>query len=67
MSDIIGCVKEYCLRNNLIRHGDKVLLAVSGGPDSIALLHVLHKLRKQMSFEIAVAHLEHGLRGENSV
>ena len=67
MNDIIERVKEYCLQNDLIRRGDRVLLAVSGGPDSIALLHVLHSLRKYMSFEIAVAHLEHGLRGKSSV
>ncbi|HEB31562.1 MAG TPA: tRNA lysidine(34) synthetase TilS [Spirochaetes bacterium] len=67
MSDIFERVKHYCMQNDLIRRGDKVLLAVSGGPDSIALLHVLHGMRKAMSFEIAVAHLEHGLRGESSV
>jgi tRNA(Ile)-lysidine synthase len=67
MSDIIERVKQYCLLNDLIRRGDRVLIAVSGGPDSIALLHILCVLRKYMSFEIAVAHLEHGLRGGSSV
>jgi tRNA(Ile)-lysidine synthase len=40
-----------------------VLVACSGGPDSLALLHVLHELAKARGLTLAVAHLDHGMRG----
>lgn len=64
--ELIHKVREYCSRNGLLSMGDGILLAVSGGPDSVALLHVLFSLSKETGFEIAVAHLEHGIRGEES-
>jgi len=50
--------------HRLIAGGDRVLAAVSGGPDSTALLHLLLRYRRDHPFELAVAHLDHGLRGE---
>jgi tRNA(Ile)-lysidine synthase len=47
--------------------GDRVLVAVSGGPDSIALLHIMCAIKDIFNLEIAAAHLEHGLRGDSSV
>ena len=49
-------------RRGLIRPGDKVLVACSGGPDSTVLLHLLLALRADLPFEIAVAHFNHRLR-----
>jgi tRNA(Ile)-lysidine synthase len=46
------------LRSGLIRREDHVLVAVSGGPDSTALLIALHEL----GYDIAAAHFDHGLR-----
>lgn len=46
------------------RPGDRILVAVSGGPDSLALLHILIVLRPQFPLELGVAHLHHGLRPE---
>ena len=46
--------------------GDRVLVAVSGGPDSVALLHILHALRGEFSLHFEVAHLQHGIRGEEA-
>lgn len=54
-------------RHRLIEPGQRVLVAVSGGPDSLTLLHVLDELREILEIELTVAHLEHGLRGEESV
>lgn len=44
--------------------GDTLLVAVSGGPDSVALLHLLLDVRDTLGVSIEVAHLDHGLRGE---
>lgn len=46
------------------RPDDTVLLAVSGGPDSIALLHLMLEVRDTLGVNLEVAHLDHGLRGD---
>lgn len=46
--------------------GDKVIVAVSGGPDSVALLHALYSLREELGITLHVAHLNHSFRGEES-
>ncbi len=51
----------------LLRPGDRVLCAVSGGADSVALLHMLLKDREKLGIELFAAHFEHGLRGEDSL
>jgi tRNA(Ile)-lysidine synthase len=48
----------------LFRHGDLVLCAVSGGPDSTALLHVLALLRQRVGHALAALGVDHGLRTE---
>jgi tRNA(Ile)-lysidine synthase len=59
-------VRETIERYGLISSGDKILVAVSGGPDSVALLHLLLELRKELNVHLEVAHLEHGIRGEEA-
>lgn len=49
-----------------VRAGDALLVAVSGGPDSVALLHLLLEVRDELGVRLEVAHLDHGLRGEES-
>jgi tRNA(Ile)-lysidine synthase len=56
-------VREFCLAEGLLREGDRVLAAVSGGPDSITLLHVLFRLRGELCLDLRVAYVDHGLRG----
>ena len=46
--------------------GGSILLALSGGPDSVALLHVLRELAPRLGFRLAAAHLNHRLRGAES-
>lgn len=53
-------------RHGLFLPGERVLVAVSGGADSLALLHLLHDLADHLSLALMVAHLDHGLRGEAS-
>ena len=47
-----------------VRRGDALLLAVSGGADSTALLLALHALREELALSLRVLHVHHGLRGE---
>jgi len=54
-------------RAPLITQGERVLVALSGGPDSLALLHVLIDLRETIKLDwLGAAHADHGLRGEES-
>ncbi len=61
---ILKTIKE----NNLIEDNDKIVLAVSGGPDSIAMLNSLYNIKKEsnLNFEIVVAHVNHMIREEAS-
>jgi len=59
-------VLRYILERKLMRAGDRVAVAVSGGADSVALLRVLLELRTELGIVISVAHFNHGLRGETS-
>ncbi len=63
---IMARVKETLQAHAMLLPGDAVLVGVSGGPDSVALLGILNDLAVQMSWKIAVAHLNHCLRGRES-
>lgn len=49
-----------------IKNGDKVIIALSGGQDSVVLLSLFIKYRKELNIKIAVAHINHLLRGKES-
>ncbi|URZ14695.1 tRNA lysidine(34) synthetase TilS [Clostridium felsineum] len=51
-------------KNSMIKENDRIVVAVSGGPDSICLLHLLFKLKDKFSLSICVAHVNHCIRGE---
>jgi tRNA(Ile)-lysidine synthase len=59
-------VLRYIREQGLMRAGDRVAAAVSGGADSVALLRVLPDLRAELGIVLAVAHFNHGLRAEQS-
>ena len=64
---VVNKVKAFVIENNLIQNGDKVLVALSGGPDSVCLLNILFNLRNDFNIEIAGAHVNHMLRGEEAL
>lgn len=57
---------KYSKRQKLFSAGDKILVAVSGGVDSVVLLYLLYKISPKLKFEIYIAHFNHQLRGEES-
>ena len=61
---VLNTIKKY----NLIENGDRIVLGVSGGPDSICLLSILNKIKNDSSikldFDIFVAHVNHMIRKE---
>jgi tRNA(Ile)-lysidine synthase len=59
-------VSDFIKTHQLLSNGEGVLVAVSGGPDSVALLRVLYELRDQFALRVEVAHLQHGIRGEEA-
>lgn len=62
---MLKTVKDFICKHHMIeKEGDKVLLGISGGPDSMTLLHLFIKLREEWGIKLAAAHLNHGLRPE---
>ncbi|MDU1510181.1 MAG: tRNA lysidine(34) synthetase TilS [Clostridium butyricum] len=59
-------VMSYIKDNNLIKSGDKVLVALSGGPDSVCLLNILYNLKAELNIEVGAAHLNHLLRDKDA-
>lgn len=59
---VLETIKKY----NLIENGDKIVLGISGGPDSMAMLHILNEIRNEniINFDIVVAHINHMIREE---
>ena len=64
LEKVLNTIKKY----NLIENGDRIVLGVSGGPDSICMLNILNDIRNDkklhMEFDIIVAHVNHLIRDE---
>ena len=62
--EVLKTIKKY----NLIESGDKLVLGVSGGPDSISMLNVLREIAEDetidLKFQIVVSHINHNIRKE---
>lgn len=63
---ILRTVRETIARYEMFGPGDSVLVAVSGGSDSVALIHILNTIAGEYPFQLAVAHLNHCLRAQES-
>lgn len=62
--DQLGKVKSFIKEHRLLAGGETVVVAVSGGPDSLCLLHMLSRALPELKLNIVVAHLNHCLRPE---
>ncbi len=63
---IINKIRSVIEKYNLITEGDRSLVCVSGGPDSVFLLHCLKDLKKKYKLELSIAHVNHNLRAGES-
>ena len=59
-------VLNYIKENKMIKAGETVVVGVSGGADSVCLLHMLSKHRKVLDIKLVVVHIHHGIRGESA-
>jgi len=59
---VLSVIKQY----NLILEDDNIVVGVSGGPDSMALLYILLEIKDLIPFNIYIAHVNHGVRGEDA-
>lgn len=58
---------SYFIKSNaLIKREDSIVIGVSGGADSICLLHILNELKKALEIRLFVVHINHGIRGEEA-
>lgn len=62
--NLFGKVKNIVLKEKLFKEKDKLIVGVSGGPDSVCLLDILVKIKKDFRLNLIVAHFNHGLRKE---
>jgi len=63
---LVTAVADTIARQKMLSHGDRVLVGVSGGADSVALVHILHRLSTGLNLRIGAAHLNHALREKDA-
>ena len=66
MTGLLERIKQHLATQSLLKRGGRVVVAVSGGVDSMALLHALHALAPDFGWKLSVAHFNHRLRGRSS-
>jgi tRNA(Ile)-lysidine synthase len=64
--DLLRNVQKYIVEHRLVPHGSSIVVGVSGGPDSVTLLHVLKQLKESLNLTLHTAHLNHGIRGKDA-
>lgn len=66
MRDLSLVVEDTIKKYNMLNHGDSIVVGLSGGPDSMCLLHVLMGLKEAWGLKIYAAHLNHQFRGRDA-
>lgn len=59
-------IEKFIKENDMLRFGDRLLVGVSGGADSVCLLTLLGELRDKLGIELLAVHIHHGIRGEEA-
>jgi tRNA(Ile)-lysidine synthase len=65
MTELDARLRAAVVSGRLLNRGDHVLVGVSGGPDSVALLHLLAELRGSLGFRLSIVHVDHQLRPDS--
>ncbi|WP_041284710.1 tRNA lysidine(34) synthetase TilS [Desulfoscipio gibsoniae] len=63
---LIKPIAEHIRKYKMVSAGETVVVGVSGGPDSMALLHILYRLQETLEIKLVVAHLNHQFRGSEA-
>ena len=66
MDHFISATEQYIRAHGLLQKGDRLIVGVSGGADSVCLLEVLLALKEKWQWDITVVHVNHGIRGESA-
>jgi tRNA(Ile)-lysidine synthase len=64
--NLLDTVRKTIFEHRMLAPGDAVIVGVSGGPDSLCLSHALLALKDELDLRLHLAHLDHGIRGEES-
>ncbi len=67
MKNLLNQIRNTVLSQGLFKSGDKVIVAASGGPDSVFLLYALNQLKHELGIDLLAAHVNHGLRKGSAV
>ena len=65
-NDIKKRFLKFIKEKNIVKSGDQILVGLSGGPDSVCMLNLLCSIRDEEKIEVAAAHINHMLRGEEA-
>ena len=65
MDPLVVAVEKTVNTHSMIEPGQKVAVALSGGPDSVALLYLLHNLSTKLGFDVVACHFDHNLRPDS--
>ncbi len=63
---LLNEVREYVQKNNMLNDGDRIVVGVSGGADSVCLLKLLCEMKAYYNIELIAVHINHGIRGKEA-
>src|SRR2546430_3378573 len=66
MTPLLSRLRDHLARRRLFAAGGTAVVAVSGGPDSVALLDLVHSLAPELGLALVVAHADHGIQADSS-
>ena len=66
MNNLVQKVSEYMQEHHMVEDGQKIVVGVSGGADSMGLLTVLSELAEYFHLSLVVVHVNHGVRGQSA-